>query len=702
VDLIVTCIPGLSGLLADELADIGIKATPAGTAAASLADASATQAMQVSLWSRLAERVLVPLASVEAAPDVAAEQLARAFDLDAHLAGDTPLNVHVDHEPGVRGDPRISSAVFCRNLPRRVTLQREPEGALCLRLLIAAERAVLSLDLSGVPLSRRGYRLHGGAAPLRESLAAAMLRAAGWHKTDSAKVLVDPFCGSGTVPIEAAQMAANIAPGLLREQFAFLQWRGCDPQAWLTMRAEAREQVRATTGVTIKGFDADEQALRLARANAERASVAGAIHFERRELGLLAARDFPEQGCVVTNPPWGERLEDRPRAEALHQALGRRMGQLARGWPLVVLGSEVEVLDKLGAELVSQWKLKNGALTNYIRAVRTQLRAPALPLQAGEVAFTLPEQAQAFANRLRKNGRQLRKWIEQEQIQAYRLYDRDLPEFNFSVDVYGNQVCVQEFAPPKTIDEKLAEQRRVWAVSAVRAVLGAHREQVFLRTRAQQKGKLQYQKMDARKDMRVVREGNAWFLVNLTAYLDTGLFLDHRPLRNHFETLCTGKRFLNLFGYTGAATVHAAVGGARNSVTVDASRTYLDWAGENLALNGFSTRHHRLERADTMAWLKECREQFDVVFCDPPTFSNSKSRDDFVVQRDHAELIRAIMKRLEPGGVLYFSNNFRKFELDAFVRKWYQVEDLTRWSTPPDFNRQPGPHHLFAIRHAEE
>ena len=701
MDLIVTCIPGLSGLLAEELADVGISAAPAGTAAVSLVDASTEQALKISLWSRLAERVLVPLASVEATPDVAAERLAQSFDLDAHLLGDTPLNVHVDHEAGVRGDPRISSAVFCRNLPRRVVLQREPEGALCLRLLIAAERAVLSLDLSGVPLSRRGYRLHGGAAPLRESLAAAMLRVAGWHTADSAKVLVDPFCGSGTVPIEAAQMVANIAPGLLREQFAFLQWRGCDPQAWQAMRADARAQVRANPGATIKGFDADEQALRLARANAERAGVANVIHFERRELGLLAARDFPEKGCVVTNPPWGERLEDRPRAEALHQALGRRMGQLARGWPLVVLGSEVEVLDKLGAEPLSQWKLRNGALTNYIRAVRTQLRAPALPLQAGEAAFTLPEQAQALANRLRKNGRQLRKWIEQEQIQAYRLYDRDLPEFNFSVDVYGSQVCVQEFAPPKTIDEKLAEQRRVWAVSAVRAVLGAHREQVFLRTRAQQKGKHQYQKMDARKDMRVVREGNAWFLVNLTAYLDTGLFLDHRPLRNHFETVCTGKRFLNLFGYTGAATVHAAVGGARSSVTVDASRTYLDWAGENLALNGFSTRHHRLERADTMDWLKECREQFDVVFCDPPTFSNSKSRDDFVVQRDHAELVRAIMKRLEPGGVLYFSNNFRKFELDAFVRKWYQVEDLTRWSTPPDFNRQPGPHHLFAIRHAE-
>lgn len=701
MDLIVTCIPGLSGLLAEELAEIGLSAVPAGSAAVSLAGATVEQALQVSLWSRLAERVLVPLARVEATPDQCAEQLARAFDLDEHLSGDTPLNVHVDHEPGVRGDPRVSSAVFCRNLPRRVVLQREPEGALCLRLMIAAEQGILSLDLSGVPLSRRGYRLHGGAAPLRESLAAAMLRVAGWHKPDSARVLVDPFCGSGTVPIEAALMARNTAPGLLREQFGFLQWRGCDPADWHALREQARARQRADIVFSIKGFDVDEQALRLARANADRAGVANVLHLERREFGLLATRDFPEAGMVVTNPPWGERLEDRPRAEALHQAIGRRLATLARGWPLVVLGCEVEVLDKLGAELVAQWKLRNGALTNYIRSVKTVLRVPPLPLEVGEEAFALPEQAQAFANRLRKNGRQLRKWISQEQIQAYRLYDRDLPEFNFSVDVYGNQVCVQEYAPPKTVDEKIAEQRRVWAISAVRAVLGAHREQVFLRTRAQQKGKHQYQKINTRRDMRVVREGNAWFLVNLTAYLDTGLFLDHRPMRIELGKVCAGKRFLNLFGYTGAATVHAAVGGARQSVTVDASRTYLDWAGENLALNGFSTRHHRLERADTISWLKECREQFDVVFCDPPTFSNSKSRDDFVVQRDQAELVRAIMKRLEPGGVLYFSNNFRKFELDPFIRKWYRVEDLTRWSTPPDFQRQ-APHHLFAIRHAEE
>ena len=702
MELIVTSIPGLSGLLHRELSALGIPAETAGGAAVRCPGASLDTVLRISLWSRLAERVLLPLHEVVAPPAMAAEKLARKLDIDEHLAPTTPLHVHAEHDPGVRGDPRVSSTVFCKNLSRRVVLQREPAGALCLRLQVGPESASLALDFSSVPLSRRGYRLSGGAAPLRESLAAAMLYTAGWPDGKAAPTLIDPFCGSGTLPIEAALMATGHAPGLFRQQFGFMHWRGYRAALWQRQREQALAAVRSVPGLSLKGFDADEQALRLARANAERAGVASLIHFERREFGLLSSRDFPAEGRVVTNPPWGERLEDKPRAMALHQALGRRLAGVAHGWPLTVLGADVEVLDRIGGEMREQCKVRNGALNNYIRTLVPARRAPIEPLCAGQEAFSVPEPAQALANRLKKNGRQLRKWIEQDAIQAYRLYDRDLPEFNFSIDIYADQALIQEFAPPKSVDEQAAEQRRLWAVSALRSVLGAHREQVHLRTRRQQKGTRQYEKLEARKQMMTVAEGAGHFLVNLSAYLDTGLFLDHRPLRVEFESLCAGKRFLNLFGYTGAASVHAAVGGARSSVTVDASRNYLDWAAENLALNGFSTLHHRTERADVMPWLEQCREQFDVIFCDPPTFSNNKSRDDFVVQRDHVELIRRIMKRLEPGGVLYFSNNFRKFQLDDFVRKWYQVEDLTRWSTPADFARQAAPHHLFAIRHGDQ
>lgn len=702
MEMVITCMPGLGELLRRELITLGI--TPGeGSAAALQADLSLEQALTVCLWSRIAERVLVPIASVEVGPHEAPVALAAAVPAD-HLSKAPALNVHADHEAGVRGDSRVSGSVFARSLAQPLPLSRETRGALCLRLLVGESRSRLFVDLCGEPLSRRGYRLQGGAAPLRETLAAAMLMAAEWQpdaESGQWPALVDPFSGSGTVLIEAALLASRRAPGLLRNEFAFRYWSGFSEQIWLQLCARARAEQTVPQGLSLKGFDADDGVQRQARANAERAGVANLIHFERRELGQLRKRDFAADGMLVTNPPWGERLEDKARAGWLMNALAYLLANEARGWTATVLGSDVEVLDRSGAETLAQWKVLNGAVNGFIRRLRPVRRAPVRPLLSGEPAFELPLEAQAFANRLRKNGKQLKRWLESEAVQCYRLYDRDLPEFNVSVDVYADKVLVQEFAAPKTVDEKAAEQRRMLAVSAVRAVLGAHREQVFLRTRERQKGASQYQKLGQRRDLTVVHEGNARMLVDLRAYLDTGLFLDHRPVRLRLGQEAAGKRFLNLFGYTGTATMHAAVGGARQSVTVDASNNYLQWAGENLALNGFSTMRHRLERADVMTWLNECREQFDLVFCDPPTFSNNKSRDDFVVQRDHVELIRRIMRRLEPGGVLYFSCNFRRFELDAEITRWFLVEDLSRSSIPPDFQRHPDIHHLFAIRHGE-
>jgi 23S rRNA (guanine2445-N2)-methyltransferase / 23S rRNA (guanine2069-N7)-methyltransferase len=702
VEMVITCMPGLGELLRRELVSLGLDPGEA-SAAAVRADLSLEQALSVCLWSRLAERVLVALAEVETGPEEAPVALA-AILTEAHLAGAPALNVHADHEAGVRGDSRVSASVFARSLNHPLPLSRETRGALCLRLLVGAERSRLFVDLCGEPLSRRGYRLQAGAAPLRETLAAAMLLASEWQPDSTSgdwPALVDPFCGSGTLLIEAALLACRRAPGLLRDDFAFRHWSGFREEIWQQLRQQAEAEALPSVTLSLKGFDADDVVLKQARANAERAGVSKWIHFERRELGQLRKKDLPADGVMVTNPPWGERLEDKARAGWLMNSLANVLANETRGWTATVLGSDVEVLDRSGAETLAQWKVLNGAVNGFIRRFRPQRKAPVRPLLAAEPAFDLPPEAEAFANRLRKNGKHLKRWLETESVQCYRLYDRDLPEFNVSVDVYADRVLVQEFAPPKSIDEKAAEHRRMLAVSAVRAVLGAHREQVFLRTRARQKGTSQYQKLGQRRDLMVVHEGGARLLVDLRAYLDTGLFLDHRPVRLRLEAEANGTRFLNLFGYTGAATVHAAVGGARQSVTVDASNNYLQWAGENLALNGFSTLRHRLERADVMSWLADCREQFDLVFCDPPTFSNNKSRDDFVVQRDHPELIRRIMRCLEPGGVLYFSCNFRRFELDSDIRRNYRVEELSRSSIPPDFQRHPDIHHLFAIRRGD-
>ncbi|MDF1821856.1 MAG: bifunctional 23S rRNA (guanine(2069)-N(7))-methyltransferase RlmK/23S rRNA (guanine(2445)-N(2))-methyltransferase RlmL [Alcanivoracaceae bacterium] len=698
MDLLITCLPGLSGLLCQELAGVGLEAEPAGHAAVRLAGADSKAALTVCLHARLAERVLVEIDHCPVTPEQAAETLAGRFDPARHLASTSRVWLQVDHAREVRGDARITGTIFHKHLPEHVERADSARDALCLRLHVAPEEAWLYVDLVGEPLSRRGYRVQPGQAPLRESLAAAMVLTALGDK--DAVPLVDLFCGSGTLLVEAACILTRRAPGLLREQWAFRQWPGIRNGLWDGLCEAARSEQRALPeGISLRGYDADPRAVTWARANAERAGVQALLHVERRELGTLKPADIPASAVLLANPPWGERLEDKPMASALHMGMARMLPALAPGCPLVILGSDIEVMDRLGVEPQQQLRLQNGPVRNFIRVLTPQSKPAAPVLHASAPAFEVPELAAHFANRLQKNARQLRKWLQQEDVQAYRLYDRDMPEFNLVVDIYGDQVLVQEYAPPKTVDPSAARERRNAALAAVRAVMGVHREQVHVRTREQQKGQRQYQKLAPQRSLLPLREGDAWYLLDLNSYLDTGVFLDHRPARLRLSQEAAGRRMLNLFAYTGTASVQAAVGGARSTLTVDASNRYLQWAGENMAFNGYAGERHRRQRADVMDWLQRSSDQFDLIFCDPPTFSNNKSRDDFVVQRDHAELIQRAMKHLEPEGVLYFSCNFSRFTLDDSVHQLFDVEDLTESSISPDFQRGSRPHVLFAVRH---
>lgn len=698
MQFVVTCLPGAAQLLSAELEQYGLSVVPSGNAAVHL-QGRLEDGLAVCMYSRLAERVLMPLAEAEGAPLDAATRLAEELPWDNHLAVDKPLFFRAEHQ-GAEGDNRLTASAFLRQRPDYVKLARTPPGAVSWRLVATPLVSTLYLDLAGESLQRRGYRLRAGEAPLRETLAAALLRFAGWHQSPGK--MVDPFCGSGTLLIEAAAMATGRAPGLLRDEYSFMHWPGYQEALWSALKEEAAgKRSDNVEGLSLKGFDADPAVLKLARENAVRAGVDHLLHFERREAGALSRRDLAgSDGLLVSNLPWGERLGEQQQAGWLHNYLGHLLASQAPGWQAALVGNHVELLDRTGMKMIRQCRLRNGAVPAFLRLMAPQRRVPADRLSAaGEPAFDVPEGAVPLVNRLRKNNRQLRRWIEAEDIQAWRLYDRDLPEFNFAVDIYDQQVLVQEYAAPSSVDPVAAEQRRVLAVSAVRAALGVHREQVFLRTRAPQKGRQQYQKLAKAGDYSIIQEGRARLLVNLRDYMDTGLFLDHRPMRLKLGEEAAGKRMLNLFAYTGAASVHAACGGAASTVSVDASKSYLDWAADNLALNGFSSLNHELVRADVMQWLADSHQQFDLIFCDPPTFSNSKSREDFSVQRDHPELIRRAIKRLEPGGVLYFSCNFRRFQLDDSIRKQYAVEDISRWSIPRDFSRNQRIHHCYRIHH---
>ena len=305
-----------------------------------------------------------------------------------------------------------------------------------------------------------------------------------------------------------------------------------------------------------------------------------------------------------------------------------------------------------------------------------------------------------FANRIRKNRKRLAGWARREQVECYRLYDADMPEYAVAVDLYGDHVQVAEYKAPPGVSAQAAARRLEEVRLALPEALGLPADSIVYKQRSRQRGTAQYTKQDDSEEFLTVREGRAKLLVNLRDYLDTGLFLDHRPLRLRIALEAAGKDFLNLFCYTGSATVHAALGGARSTTSVDLSNTYLDWLRRNLALNNLAGERHAVVRADCRSWLGRTRQHFDLILLDPPSFSNSKAMDDsFDVQRDHGELIRRTMAVLRGEGTLYFSCNRRGFLLDGSLGDEFLCEDISAQTIPPDFARNRHIHSCWTIRH---
>jgi 23S rRNA (guanine2445-N2)-methyltransferase / 23S rRNA (guanine2069-N7)-methyltransferase len=559
------------------------------------------------------------------------------------------------------------------------------------------------------------------------------------------------MCGSGTLLIEGAFMAADIAPGLLRDYYGFLHWKPFEPEAWRRLLEEARE--RREAGLRrlppLYGFDSDARAVGTARNNARAAGLAGRVVFERRELASLVPPQRPggrasspasasdaAHGLVVTNPPYGKRLGEVAKLVEVYEQLGERLKSGFSGWETAVFTGNPELGAHLGLRAHRVNVLFNGPIE--CRLLLFCIGPAALVgRHTKETEEEPPDSAGAgsvmFENRLRKNFKHMRRWAAREDIHCYRLYDADLPEYAAAVDLYEDWAHVQEYAPPSTVDPVRARRRVKEMVAAVPRVLEIPPSHVVLKVRRRQRGSDQYERLKDEGRFIEVREGGLRLLVNLTDYLDTGLFLDHRVTRGLIRDLAKGRRFLNLFGYTGSATVYAAAGGAPTTTTVDLSLTYLDWARRNLELNGLLTAKHSFVRADCVEWLRTAAKtptadggrrgalgtgragapgtarptpgsaspratEYDLIFLDAPTFSNSKAMaSDLDIQRDHAGLIRAAARLLPAHGILLFSTNFRHFKLEPALQDEFQVEDMTRQTIPPDFSRNPRIHQCFRI-----
>jgi 23S rRNA (guanine2445-N2)-methyltransferase / 23S rRNA (guanine2069-N7)-methyltransferase len=718
LELFATVPRGLEPLLAEELRGLGAEAVQPGHAGVGFRG-GIELAYRVCLWSRLASRVLLLLGAFPAPDPDRLYAGVRKIDWSAHLDPEGTLAVDFttaasavshSHFAALKVKDAIVDQFRAVAGVRPSVDIAHPDVRI--NGYLFRDRLRLSLDLSGESLHRRGYRVSGLQAPLKENLAAALLLLAGWPERAAAGAsFFDPMCGSGTLPIEAALMAADCAPGLTRGYFGFLGWRGHAAAAWESLRAEA--EARRDAGLerlpSITGADADPAAVAQARENAAGAGLAGRIEFLHRPL----ARTEPpsgDSGLVLVNPPYGERLGAEAGLAHLYGELGRVLKTRFGGWRAGVFTGNPALVHRLRLDHESTRDLNNGAIP--CRLFLYQLPEPAAAAQSVPLPppGPLTPGAEMLANRLRKNLRHLGRWARREGVDCWRLYDADLPEYALAVDLYhgeeGRWVVLQEYAPPRTVDPERAEARLRDALAVIPQVLDLPPERLFLKRRQRQKGTSQYEKQADSGEFFAVREGPARLLVNFRDYLDTGLFLDHRITRARLRELAAGRRFLNLFAYTGAATVHAALGGAAATTTVDLSNTYLDWARRNLELNGFTGGGHEFIQADCLEWLaREAgyppgrRRCYGLIFLDPPTFSTSKRMEGtFDVQRDHVGLIRQAAALLEPDGVLIFSSNFRRFRLDEPALAGLAATDICAATIAEDFARNPRIHRCWEIR----
>lgn len=726
----ITCPKGLQYVLEAELQKLGVsrlKATPSGVSA----DIDKLTLYRVLLWSRIANRVIIELGSkkIDQADDI--YDLAKSIDWSEHFTEENTFSVEflgtnkvINHTSF--GGLRVKDAVvdqFRDKSGVRPNVNRDkPDIRISAHLY--QDKLTLGLDLSGESLHRRGYRNLTGLAPLKENLAAGLLALAGWGtRFDSDASFIDPMCGSGTLLIEAAMIACNKAPALEREEWGFDAWLKHDDRIWSALKNSAidiYEQGKAAYKGRIVGFDEDNKVIQRAWENIKKAGFEQFIHVEKKTLDDFTLFEKMSSGLLLTNPPYGARLGEVEGLKSLYQLLGQQFESHLLNWQAAVFTGNDTLGRSVGWRSYKQYKLLNGAIESQLllfdlkaeNRFKEAWQSPDQKVHSPSYwRIAHVERAQMFKNRLLKNLRTTGKWANKNKISCYRLYDADMPEFSMAIDLYKDEGAntwfhVQEYAAPKSVDKESSIERLREALAVLKVFaeesFQTSVDQIVLKRREMQKGTKQYERQASSGDMLIVQEGKANFNVNLKDYLDTGLFLDHRPIRKWVFDNAKDKSFLNLFCYTASVTVQAALGGAKSSLSIDMSKTYTVWAKDNLELNGINLSKHKCLQDDCIEWLKRESQKvvnapkYDLIFLDPPSFSNSKRMEGVLdIQRDHAELIDAAMCLLQKGGRLVFSNNLRKFKLDDELATRYTVKNISKETIDKDFERNQSIHQCW-------
>ena len=786
--LIAACAFGLEAIVKRELIALGYEArvlTPGRIGF----EGDWAAVCETNIWLRTADRVLLEVQRFDAPDFDALFETVKAFDWSQYIPADGQFPVigrsrlsQLTSVPAVQRTVKKALVESLRNFHKTETLV-ESGATYKVEVALLKDEAVLTLDTTGPSLHKRGYRKLTAPAPLKETLAAALVNLSVWN---ASRVLSDPFCGSGTIAIEAALQARNIAPGLKRA-FASSDWPVIHQRIWEDARKHAKAQRKLDLPLNILASDRDPDVLSLAQYHARQAGVSDAIRFAEQPFDQFVSDQ--EYGCIVTNPPYGERLEEQDRLIGLYESFPEVLQRLPT-WSLFLITNMPRFERIVQKQATRRRKLFNGRIEccyyqflgpkppSMIRqrpaesgvaesevvvqppvsvdveeessealiseAVATgsvsppqETRQTKIPVEIIESPTATPiappvdlverdskappsvdspkvappaksaiqpvfgsindkdrEQAELFKNRLVKRARHLRRWPTKRGISCFRLYERDIPEIPLVVDRYENYLHITEYERPH--DRDLA-RHRAW-LDLMRETasksLAVPLENTFLKQRRKGDSTGQYHKLDDAGRRVVVHEGGLKFLVNFSDYVDTGLFLDHRVARKMVMDEADGKRMLNLFAYTGAFSVYAAAGGAQSTMTVDLSRTYLDWAGENFRINGLESRQHQFVAGDTIEFLETAArqgKQYDLVVCDPPTYSNSKrTENDWDVQQGYVSIFEQLKKIVAPQGVVYFSTNFRRFKFDEdFIRSLgFDFREISKTTVPEDFRNR--------------
>jgi len=729
-----TCSKGVEDLVQKELEQLNITQTKLHTGGVSFSG-DIRLAYKACLWSRVASRILLQLKTFEITSDDDLYSEIMEINWSQHFSEDNTLAIDCFSSHSIVSNShyatlRVKDAIvdqFMQNTEQRPSIDRDNPD-IRINVYLSDKECLLYLDLSGDALHKRGYRLATGSAPLRETLAASMLYRAKWRDYyEKGLPFYDPMCGSGTLIIEAAMMAANMAPGLLRQNtgrhFGFYHWKQFETPQWddILKDAEEKKQKGLRSLPVICGSDNSEELVGLTRKNIKDAGLPSFIKISLQDASKHLTPCTEAVGLIVSNPPYGKRIGQVQLLRTLYHRFGQQLKANFDGWTVAIITTEQELAKSLGLRAFRKNTLFNGALKAVFyqykinshnpleqkkRALTKQesIYTPAADDNSDQaeesiaINKTASEHALMFSNRLKKNYKHLKKWARKNKISCYRVYDADIPQYAVAIDIYEDWIHVQEYQAPKTVDKNRAFQRINDVIDVVADILETRQEKVVLKVRKKQEGSAQYHKHDSKDHKMTVQENGLKFIINMYDYIDTGLFLDHRNTRQLFNTLANKRHFLNLFAYTGSATVYAAAGGASSTTTVDMSNTYLNWAKENLSINGYSDNvyaqnRHNFIREDCLKWMQQAildKQKYQLIFIDPPTFSNSKKMETSLdINRDHSALLSGSLALLADDGLIIFSTNARNFKLDSSIKEDCYIREITAKTTTEDFKRKP-------------